>query len=64
VDQAAAVMLAERELDAERLAGVLLELCSDRSRLQAMAQRARALAMPSATEHLADACVELARGVA
>jgi UDP-N-acetylglucosamine--N-acetylmuramyl-(pentapeptide) pyrophosphoryl-undecaprenol N-acetylglucosamine transferase len=61
VDDGAAVMISERELSAERLAGELLRLCNGRGRLLAMAERARALAKPHAVQELADACVELAR---
>ena len=64
VDDGAAVMIAERELSSERLAAELLQLCNGRGRLLAMAERARALAKPRATQDLADACVELARDAA
>ncbi|HEX4376829.1 MAG TPA: undecaprenyldiphospho-muramoylpentapeptide beta-N-acetylglucosaminyltransferase [Steroidobacteraceae bacterium] len=64
VDEGAAIMLAERELDAERLAAELMQLCAGRGRLLAMAERARALAKPAATARLADACVELTRSAA
>jgi UDP-N-acetylglucosamine--N-acetylmuramyl-(pentapeptide) pyrophosphoryl-undecaprenol N-acetylglucosamine transferase len=63
VNAGAAVMIAERDLDAQRLAGELLRLCADRSGLLSMADRARALASPHAAEQLADACAQLA-GVA
>lgn len=56
----AAVMIAEAALTAERLAEELARLCASRDRLLAMAQSARAIARPRATEELADACVELA----
>jgi UDP-N-acetylglucosamine--N-acetylmuramyl-(pentapeptide) pyrophosphoryl-undecaprenol N-acetylglucosamine transferase len=55
----AAVMIADRELTAERLAAELTRLCAGRGRLLAMAQRARLLARPHATAELADACEEL-----
>ena len=61
VDDGAAVMIAERDLSSERLAAELVRLCSGRGRLLAMAERARSLAKPRATQDLADACVELAR---
>jgi UDP-N-acetylglucosamine--N-acetylmuramyl-(pentapeptide) pyrophosphoryl-undecaprenol N-acetylglucosamine transferase len=64
VKEGAAVMIAERELDTERLASEIASLCAGRGKLLAMAERARALARPRATEQLADACVELAGGVA
>jgi UDP-N-acetylglucosamine--N-acetylmuramyl-(pentapeptide) pyrophosphoryl-undecaprenol N-acetylglucosamine transferase len=55
----AAVMIAEAALTAERLAEELLRLCAGRGRLLVMAECARALARPRATQELADACVEL-----
>jgi UDP-N-acetylglucosamine--N-acetylmuramyl-(pentapeptide) pyrophosphoryl-undecaprenol N-acetylglucosamine transferase len=61
VDDGAAVMIAEHDLSSERLAAELVRLCDGRGRLLAMAERARALAKPRATQDLADACVELAR---
>jgi UDP-N-acetylglucosamine--N-acetylmuramyl-(pentapeptide) pyrophosphoryl-undecaprenol N-acetylglucosamine transferase len=63
VADGAAVMIAEAELDAARLARELRPLCAGRGRLIAMAERARLLARPRATEALADACVA-ARGMA
>jgi UDP-N-acetylglucosamine--N-acetylmuramyl-(pentapeptide) pyrophosphoryl-undecaprenol N-acetylglucosamine transferase len=62
VDDGAAVMIAERDLSAERLASELMRLCDGRGRLLAMAERARALARPRALQELADACVQLAAG--
>jgi UDP-N-acetylglucosamine--N-acetylmuramyl-(pentapeptide) pyrophosphoryl-undecaprenol N-acetylglucosamine transferase len=64
VNEGAAVMIAERELDAERLGAELSRLCAARDLLLAMAERARALARPRAAQQLADACVELAGGAA
>jgi UDP-N-acetylglucosamine--N-acetylmuramyl-(pentapeptide) pyrophosphoryl-undecaprenol N-acetylglucosamine transferase len=61
VDDGAAVMIAEHDLSSEALAAELVRLCDGRGRLLAMAERARALAKPRATQDLADACVELAR---
>jgi UDP-N-acetylglucosamine--N-acetylmuramyl-(pentapeptide) pyrophosphoryl-undecaprenol N-acetylglucosamine transferase len=61
VDAGAAVVIAERELSAERLAAELLRLCPGRGRLLAMAERARALARPRAAHDLAEACAELVR---
>ncbi len=60
VQEGAALLLPERELSAESLAAELARLCSGRGRLLAMAERARALARPRATQDLADACVQLA----
>ena len=61
VNEGAAVMIAERELDAERLSNELSRLCAGRGSLLSMAQRARALARPDAARQLADACVQLAQ---
>ncbi len=60
VTEGAAVLIADRDLTAERLAEVLRGLCSGRGKLLAMAERARLLAKPRAAEELAGACIELA----
>ncbi len=59
----AAVLIADRELTAERLAAELAALCS-RERLLAMAERARGLARPDAAAELAASCLKLAEAVA
>lgn len=59
-DQGAAWLLPQSELDAERLAGIFASL--DRTRLLQMADHARALAKPRATEAVARICEELAGG--
>ena len=59
-DRGAAMLLPQRELDAERLAGILKGL--DRGRLAGMAVRARELARPDAAVAVADACEVLAAG--
>jgi UDP-N-acetylglucosamine--N-acetylmuramyl-(pentapeptide) pyrophosphoryl-undecaprenol N-acetylglucosamine transferase len=64
VREGAAVLIADRELSAERLAGELERLCADRARLLSMAEHARALARPDATERLASACLALSRRAA
>lgn len=61
VDDGAALLIAEADLTAARLAEVVGELCRGRGRLIAMAERARMLARPRATEELAAACEQLAR---
>jgi UDP-N-acetylglucosamine--N-acetylmuramyl-(pentapeptide) pyrophosphoryl-undecaprenol N-acetylglucosamine transferase len=58
--EGAAVLIADRELTAERLADELARLAAGRGRLLAMAERARALAKPRAAEQFADACERLA----
>jgi UDP-N-acetylglucosamine--N-acetylmuramyl-(pentapeptide) pyrophosphoryl-undecaprenol N-acetylglucosamine transferase len=63
VDDGAALLIAEADLTAARLAEVVGELCRGRGRLIAMAERARMLARPRATEELAAACEQLARAV-
>ncbi|MFO7276622.1 MAG: undecaprenyldiphospho-muramoylpentapeptide beta-N-acetylglucosaminyltransferase [Pseudomonadota bacterium] len=64
VREGAAVLIPDRELTAERLSDELLRLCTDRARLLAMAERARALARPQATDELAAACLQHARSAA
>ncbi len=58
VRQGAAVLMPERELTAERLAAELERLCAERGRLVEMAERARSLARPEATEQLAECCLK------
>jgi len=60
VEAGPAVLIAQRELSAERLAEELRRLCAGRGKLLAMAERARLLAKPHAASELADACVALA----
>jgi len=60
----AAVLIADRELTAERLAAELQRLCAGRGKLLAMAERARLLAKPRAADDLAASCLELARRAA
>jgi UDP-N-acetylglucosamine--N-acetylmuramyl-(pentapeptide) pyrophosphoryl-undecaprenol N-acetylglucosamine transferase len=64
VRESAAVLIADRELTVERLAAELHRLCASRDKLLAMAESARRLAMPDATEELAASCLELAREAA
>jgi UDP-N-acetylglucosamine--N-acetylmuramyl-(pentapeptide) pyrophosphoryl-undecaprenol N-acetylglucosamine transferase len=59
-DRGAAYLLPQRELDAERLAGILASL--DRTRLLDMADKARALAKPHAADAVAKVCEALATG--
>jgi UDP-N-acetylglucosamine--N-acetylmuramyl-(pentapeptide) pyrophosphoryl-undecaprenol N-acetylglucosamine transferase len=60
VKEGAAVLIADRDLTAERLCDELQSLCAGRAKLLAMAQRARKLAMPQAAEELARACLDMA----
>jgi len=64
VRESAAVLIPDRELTAERLASELQRLCVGRGKLLAMAERARLLARPHATDELAASCLELARSAA
>jgi UDP-N-acetylglucosamine--N-acetylmuramyl-(pentapeptide) pyrophosphoryl-undecaprenol N-acetylglucosamine transferase len=57
VREGAAVLIADRDLTAERLAATLRELCAGRGKLLAMAERARLVARPRAAEELAAACL-------
>ncbi len=57
VNAGAAVLIADRDLTPERLAAELTRLCADRAGLLAMAERARALAQPRATQALTEACL-------
>lgn len=60
VRENAAVVIADRELTAERLAAELERLCAGRGKLLAMAERARQLATPRAADELAEVCLALA----
>jgi UDP-N-acetylglucosamine--N-acetylmuramyl-(pentapeptide) pyrophosphoryl-undecaprenol N-acetylglucosamine transferase len=64
VREGAAVVIADRELTAERLAAELERLCAGRGKLLAMAERARQLATPRAAESLAESCLALIPGAA
>lgn len=64
VREGAAVLMPDRELTAERLAGELARLCVDRTGLVRMAERARALARTDAAVQLAGACLALSRRTA
>ena len=61
VKENAALAISEAELTAERLARELASLCDGRGRLLAMAERARLMARPRATEELVAACQPYAR---
>ena len=58
VREGAAVLIADRDLTADRLAATLRELCAGRGKLLAMAERARQVARPQAAEDLAAVCLE------
>ncbi len=58
----AAVVVDERHLNGETLAGAIAALLQDRDRLRRMAAAARALATPDAAQRIADRVEQLARG--
>lgn len=60
-DAGAAVLIQQRDLNAERLAGLLGDLAADRARLRSMAVAARALAKTDATEQVAAECLAICR---
>jgi UDP-N-acetylglucosamine--N-acetylmuramyl-(pentapeptide) pyrophosphoryl-undecaprenol N-acetylglucosamine transferase len=64
VRESAAVLIADRELNVERLAAELGRLCAGRGKLLAMAERARLLARPRAAAELAESCLKVARSAA
>jgi UDP-N-acetylglucosamine--N-acetylmuramyl-(pentapeptide) pyrophosphoryl-undecaprenol N-acetylglucosamine transferase len=57
VKAGAAILLPQAQLTVDRLKQVLIDLAIDRSRLLSMAQAARKLARPQATEQLVQACL-------
>ncbi len=57
-EHGAAILLPQKEMSADKLAQLLREF--DREKLLAMAQAARSLAKPDATQHVAQVCVALA----
>jgi len=64
VREGAALLIADRALTADRLADELKQLCAGRGKLLAMAERARQLAKPYATQELTASCMALAKGAA
>ncbi len=60
VKEGAAVLIADRDLTAERLCDELQRLCAGRGKLLAMAERARLLAKPRAADELAASCLAMA----
>lgn len=62
VNAGAALAVSQRDLDAEKLAALVREEFSDRSRLQAMAEKGRRLARPEAAGVVAEHCIEVSRG--
>jgi UDP-N-acetylglucosamine--N-acetylmuramyl-(pentapeptide) pyrophosphoryl-undecaprenol N-acetylglucosamine transferase len=64
VQEGAAVLIADRDVTAERLADELQRLCAGRGKLLSMAERARLLAKPNAAEELAESAEKNARSAA
>lgn len=62
VNNEAALIRQQHELDSNGMAKLLSDLINDRDRLLAMAQNARALALPQAATQVADICLEVAHG--
>ncbi|MDX1433157.1 MAG: undecaprenyldiphospho-muramoylpentapeptide beta-N-acetylglucosaminyltransferase [Gammaproteobacteria bacterium] len=58
-DAHAALLIDEKDLDAQRLGTLLAEFHEARDRLLAMARAARRLGMPRATRDVCDCCMEL-----
>ena len=57
-ERGAARVIPQKQLSSGSLAGVLMELFDDRSKLLALAHAARSLARPDATERVAGFCLE------
>ena len=57
-ERGAARVIPQKQLSSGSLAGVLMELLDDRSKLLALAHAARSLACPDATERVAGFCLE------
>jgi UDP-N-acetylglucosamine--N-acetylmuramyl-(pentapeptide) pyrophosphoryl-undecaprenol N-acetylglucosamine transferase len=62
-DAGAAVLIADRDLEPQRLCNELMRLCTDRGTLLDMARRARSRAMPDAADTLTRAVLQAAGGV-
>jgi UDP-N-acetylglucosamine--N-acetylmuramyl-(pentapeptide) pyrophosphoryl-undecaprenol N-acetylglucosamine transferase len=58
-DRGAAILIQQRDLSAEKLADLIRSM--DRTKLLAMAQKARALGKPEAARIVAERCMGLAR---
>jgi UDP-N-acetylglucosamine--N-acetylmuramyl-(pentapeptide) pyrophosphoryl-undecaprenol N-acetylglucosamine transferase len=62
VDAGAAEMILERDINGEKLARVVEELCHDRNRIKTMGDRSRALGTRKAAVHIVDECMQLIDG--
>lgn len=61
-DVGAGISIAQRDLSAAKLASLFLTSLNERAHLAAMADKARAFALPDAATRVADICMEVARG--
>jgi UDP-N-acetylglucosamine--N-acetylmuramyl-(pentapeptide) pyrophosphoryl-undecaprenol N-acetylglucosamine transferase len=61
VDAGAALLMPEKDLTAEKLAGQLRSLEADRTRLGRMSRASGLLGRPAAAREIADVCVSLCR---
>lgn len=59
-ESGAAVLMPQKDLNADSLSAVLMDLCSDRNKLIEMSVKAHRLAKPEATEEVAALCAEYA----
>ncbi len=60
VETGAAEMIAERDLDGARLAGVIRKLAAEPDRIREMEKKSRGLGNPRAAADIVDACIALA----
>ena len=59
VDQGAALMIQQKELNKDSLSRMLQELIADNSQLESMAEAARAVGKPESTLRVVDLCLEV-----
>ncbi len=62
VQAGAALMIPEKELTAEKLASILQDLFTNRTKLRALAKAATVFAKPQAAKDVADVCVQVCLG--
>jgi UDP-N-acetylglucosamine--N-acetylmuramyl-(pentapeptide) pyrophosphoryl-undecaprenol N-acetylglucosamine transferase len=60
-DAGAGVLLKQNELSGNKLAGIVADLLSDKTKLQTMSAAAKTLGDPKAAEHLAAMCLGLVK---
>ena len=59
VDQAAAVLVSDQDLNAEALCVLLKDFMAHPEKITRMSERARAMAQPNATQQMVDICLEV-----